>query len=114
MLNFIEGSITYLFILLFIYTFSRLKVNAKKYGLLSLGVLLVTSVINYIAANRTGFFKDCNDTEQQVITDLTALSTAYDNSIYNHYNMRYDNADLDIGNNISYVMLAMNVEQKSE
>lgn len=48
MLNFIEGSITYLFILLFIYTFSRLKVNAKKYGLLSLGVLLVTSVINYI------------------------------------------------------------------
>ncbi len=73
-----------------------------------------TSVINYIAANRTGFFKDCNDTEQQVITDLTALSTAYDNSIYNHYNMRYDNADLDIGNNISYVMLAMNVEQKSE
>ena len=69
------------------------------------------SVINYIVVNRTGFFKDCSDTEQQVRTDLTALSTAYDNSIYNRYNMKYDNADLDIGNNISYVMLSMTVEQ---
>lgn len=41
MLNFIEGSITYLFILLFIYTFSRLKVNAKKYGFLSLGYFCI-------------------------------------------------------------------------
>ena len=69
------------------------------------------TVIAYIARNRNGFFKDCNDNEQQVISDLTALSTTYDNTIYNHYNMRYDNADLEIGNNISYVMLSMNVEQ---
>lgn len=69
------------------------------------------TVIAYIARNRDGFFKDCNNSEQQVISDLTALSTSYDNTIYNHYNMRYDNADLEIGNNISYVMLSMNVEQ---
>lgn len=72
-----------------------------------------TKVINYIAENRDGFFKDCHDNEQKVITDLTALSTDYDNQVYNHYNMRYDNADLDIGNNISYVMLSMNVELQS-
>ena len=72
------------------------------------------TVIAYIARNRNGFFKDCNDDEQQVIADLTALSTEYDNAIYNHYNMRYDNADLEIGNNISYVMLSMKVEQKTE
>lgn len=71
-------------------------------------------VIAYIARNKNGFFKDCNDDEQQVIEDLTALSTEYDNAIYNHYNMRYDNADLEIGNNISYVMLSMKVEQKTE
>ena len=70
-----------------------------------------SSVINYIAENRTGFFKDCNNTKAQVISDLTPLSTAYDNTIYNRYNMKYDNADLDIGNNISYVMLSMTVEQ---
>ena len=69
------------------------------------------NVIAYIARNKDGFFKDCNDSEQKVISDLKALSTAYDNSIYNHYNMRYDNADLEIGNNISYMMLSMNVEQ---
>lgn len=69
------------------------------------------TVIAYIARNRDGFFKDCNNNEQQVISDLQALSTAYDNTIYNYYNMRYDNADLEIGNNISYVMLSMNVEQ---
>ena len=72
------------------------------------------TIIAYIARNRNGFFKDCNDDEQQVIADLTALSTEYDNTIYNHYNMRYDNADLEIGNNISYVMLSMKVEQKTE
>ena len=70
-----------------------------------------TSVINYIAANRTSFFKDCGDTETQVKDNLTTLSNAYDNSIYNRYNMKYDNADLDIGNNVSYVMLSMTVVQ---
>lgn len=69
------------------------------------------AVIAYIARNKDGFFKDCNDDEQQVISDLTSLSIAYDNTIYNHYNMRYDNADLEIGNNISYVMLSMKVEE---
>lgn len=69
------------------------------------------TVIAYIARNKDGFFKDCNDSEQKVKSDLQALSTAYDNSIYNHYNMRYDNADLEIGNNISYVMLSMKVEE---
>ena len=68
-------------------------------------------VIRYMAANRAGFFKDCTDTEQQIIADLTALSTAYNNSVYNRYNAKYDNADLEIGNHISYVLLSMNVEQ---
>lgn len=70
-----------------------------------------TTVIAYIARNREGFFKNCNDNEQQVTTDLTNLSNAYDSSIYNYYNMKYDNADLEIGNNVSYVMLSMNIEQ---
>lgn len=69
------------------------------------------AVIAYVARNKDGFFKDCNDDEQQVISDLTSLSIAYDNTIYNHYNIRYDNADLEIGNNISYVMLSMKVEE---
>lgn len=68
------------------------------------------TVINYIARNKNGFFKDCNNDETQVANDLTTLSQKYDNAIYNHYNMRYDNADLEIGNNISYVMLSMKVE----
>ena len=68
-------------------------------------------VISYIAANREGFFKDCGETEQKVITDLTALSQEYDGTVYNRYNMKYDSADLEIGNGISYVMLSMNVEQ---
>jgi len=68
-------------------------------------------VINYIAENRSGFFKDCNDEEGRVRDDLMALSEAYDNSIFNRYNMKYDNADLEIGNNVSYVMLSMNVKQ---
>ena len=72
-----------------------------------------TSVIDYIATNKDGFFKDCNDSAQKVRTDLTSLATTYDNQVYNHYNMRYDNADLDIGNNISYVLLSMNVEMQS-
>lgn len=70
-----------------------------------------TAVINYVAKNRTGFFKDCKDDENTVKSELTALSQAYDNPIYNRYNMKYDNADLDIGNNISYVLLSMTVEQ---
>lgn len=48
MLNFIEGIITILFVLLFIYTFSRSKVNSRKYGLLSLAVLAITSILDYI------------------------------------------------------------------
>lgn len=67
-------------------------------------------VIAYIANNKDGFFKNCNDSTAQVVTDLTSLSRAYSSTIYNHYNMRYDSADLDIGNNISYVMLSMQVE----
>lgn len=67
-------------------------------------------VIKYIARNRDGFFKDCNDSETKVISDLTELSVSYSNAIYNHYNMGYDNADLEIGNNISYVMISMKVE----
>lgn len=70
-----------------------------------------TAVIDYVAKNRNGFFKDCNYSEQQIRTDLEELSSDYNNSIYNRYNMKYDSADLDIGNNISYVMLSMTVEQ---
>ena len=68
-------------------------------------------IIDYIAANKDGFFKDCSDSVQKVTTDLTALSVAYNTSVYNHYNIKYDNADLDIGNNISYIMLSMTVKQ---
>ena len=70
-----------------------------------------TGIIDYIAANKDGFFKDCSDSVQKVTTDLTALSAAYNTSVYNHYNIKYDNADLDIGNNISYIMLSMTVKQ---
>ena len=69
-------------------------------------------VMAYIASNKDGFFKGCNDSAAQVEEDLTALSDAYSSAIYNHYNMRYDNADLDIGNNISYVMLSMQVAEQ--
>ncbi|MBE5958524.1 MAG: hypothetical protein E7254_06640 [Lachnospiraceae bacterium] len=69
-----------------------------------------SAVIQYIANNKNGFFKDCNDSVSQVASDLTSLSTAYSNSIFNRYNMKYDNADLEIGNNASYVLLSMKVE----
>lgn len=68
------------------------------------------AVITYIAGNKDGFFKDCSDTSQQVKDNLTALADTYDNQVYNRYNTKYDNADLEIGNNISYVMLSMTVE----
>lgn len=69
-----------------------------------------SAVIAYIATNRKGFFKDCNNSAEQVTADLTALSTSYSSSIYNYYNTKYDNADLEIGNNVSYVILSMQVE----
>ena len=69
-----------------------------------------SAVIAYIASNRNGFFKDCSDSEAQVTSDLTALAATPSSTTYNHYNTRYDNADLEIGNNVSYVMLSMQVE----
>ena len=69
-----------------------------------------SAVIAYIANNKNGFFKDCYDSVAQITSDLTALSTEYSSAIYNHYNMKYDNADLDIGNNVTYVLLSMQVE----
>lgn len=69
-----------------------------------------SAVISYIANNKDGFFKDCNDSISKVSTDLTTLASSYNSTIYNHYNMKYDNADLDIGNNVSYVLLSMKVE----
>ena len=70
-----------------------------------------SSVIAYIANNRNGFFKDCSDSAAQVSADLRALSAEYSSTTYNHYNIKYDNADLEIGNNVSYVMLSMQVAQ---
>lgn len=70
-----------------------------------------SAVIAYIASNRNGFFKDCSDSSAQVTSDLTDLSTAYSSTTYNHYNVKYDNADLEIGNNVSYVILSMQVDQ---
>lgn len=70
-----------------------------------------SAVIAYIASNRNGFFKDCSDSEAQVTSDLTALATTPSSTTYNHYNTKYDNADLEIGNNVSYVMLSMQVAQ---
>ncbi|EXM40884.1 hypothetical protein RASY3_00110 [Ruminococcus albus SY3] len=69
-----------------------------------------SAVIAYIASNRNGFFKDCSDSEAQVTSDLTALAATPSSTTYNHYNTKYDNADLEIGNNVSYVMLSMQVE----
>ena len=68
------------------------------------------AVLAYIARNKDGFFKDCSDSNAKVLTDLTNLYATYSNSTYNHYNLRYDNADLDIGNNLSYVILSMQVK----
>ena len=67
-------------------------------------------VIAYIARNKDGFFKDCGKNQTQVQTELMGLSTNYSNQIYNYYNLRYDNADLDIGNGISYAVLSMEVK----
>ncbi len=67
-------------------------------------------VIAYIARNKDGFFKDCGKSQTQVQSDLMGLSTNYSNQIYNYYNIRYDNADLDIGNGISYAVLSMEVK----
>ena len=69
-----------------------------------------SDIIAYIADNKDGFFKDCNDSKTQVTNDLTTLSTTSSNSLYNHYCVKYDNADLDIGNKVSYVILSMKVE----
>lgn len=69
-----------------------------------------SDVITYIANNKDGFFKDCSDSASKVTTDLTTLSKTYDTTLYNHYSTRYDNADLDIGNNVSYILLSMKVE----
>lgn len=68
------------------------------------------AVLAYVARNKDGFFKDCSDSNAKVLTDLTNLYNSYSNSTYNHYNLRYDNADLDIGNNLSYVILSMQVK----
>lgn len=65
-------------------------------------------IINYIARNKNKFFRDCNDTVSKVQTDLTGN---YSNQTYNHYSLKYDSADLIIGNNISYVVLSMQVKQ---
>ena len=66
-------------------------------------------VIAYVARNKDKFFKDCNDSETKVRNDLTSLYNTYSNQTYNYYNLKYDNADLVIGNNISYAMISMKV-----
>ena len=71
------------------------------------------AVLAYVPRNKDGFFKDCSDSNAKVLTDLTNLYnsySSYSNPTYNHYNLRYDNADLDIGNNLSYVILSMQVK----
>ena len=68
------------------------------------------AVITYIADKKDGFFKDCTDSKSQVTDDLTALASSNSYTVYNHYNRKYDNADLEIGNNVSYVLLSMKVE----
>ena len=68
------------------------------------------AVLAYVARNKDGFFKDCSDSNEKVLSDLTSLYATYSNTTYNHYNLRYDNADLDIGNNLSYVILSMQVK----
>jgi hypothetical protein len=67
-------------------------------------------VITYIARNKDKFFKNCSETTEKVSSDLTALSggTSTD-QVYNHYSLMYDNADLEIGNYISYIVLSMQV-----
>lgn len=68
------------------------------------------NVMSYIAKNRTSFFKNCSESEANVKADLTGLYNSFSNRVYNRYNLQYDNADLDIGNNISYIVLSMQVE----
>ena len=67
-------------------------------------------VITYIARNKDKFFKNCSETTEKVSNDLTALAggTSTD-QVYNHYSLMYDNADLEIGNYISYIVLSMQV-----
>ncbi|MBO6161917.1 MAG: hypothetical protein J6O53_01545 [Eubacterium sp.] len=71
-----------------------------------------SDVIAYIAKNKDKFFKNCSETSDKVLSDFTALAAGTStDQVYNHYNLMYDNADLEIGNYISYIVLSMQVIQ---
>ena len=71
------------------------------------------SVIDYIANHKDGFFKDCSDTSEKVKADLLELGRTNSGQIYNRYNSKYDNADLEIGNNVNYVVISMRANEPS-
>ncbi|MBP3798363.1 MAG: hypothetical protein J6I46_11405 [Ruminococcus sp.] len=73
-----------------------------------------TAVIDYIAANKDGFFKNCTEAPTTVKNELLELGRTNLSQIYNKYNLKYDNADLDIGNNINYVIISMTADSPSE
>ena len=73
-----------------------------------------TAVIDYIAANKDGFFQNCTEASATVKNELLELGRTNSSQIYNKYNMKYDNADLDIGNNINYVIISMTADSPSE
>lgn len=73
-----------------------------------------TAVIDYIAANKDGFFKNCTEDPATVKNELSELGRTNSSQIYNKYNLKYDNADLDIGNNINYVIISMTADSPSE
>ncbi|WP_298483022.1 hypothetical protein [uncultured Ruminococcus sp.] len=62
-----------------------------------------TEVINYIVANKSGFFKDITKEDEELMSDLTNVEH------YGSYSIMFDKADLEIGRNVQYVIMGLSV-----
>ena len=62
-----------------------------------------TKIINYIVANKDGFFKDISKSDEDLISELTNVEH------YGSYSIMFDKADLEIGRNVQYVIIGFSV-----
>ncbi len=60
-----------------------------------------TELISYIGANKDGFFKNLSKSSDKIIEDLTEKVN------YSMYSEYFDKVDLEIGNNIDYVIMSL-------
>lgn len=67
-----------------------------------------TKIIQYIVKNKTGFFKNINVEDDVLLSNLTSGTN------YSTYSIMYDSADLEIGNKIDYVILAMTANESTQ